>query len=544
MLLDYSQKIKVLITVVVIGVSSFFLFYHLGYYALWDDEADTALFAQSVWRTGDTSAMLDHNLIAHTYGQELKGLRNRYIPPLAFYLAAPFIGLSWEQGSAFAARLPFAICGLLTVAMMLFWLWRSGASVSMWLLTATGILGNVSLMLYSRQCRYYAPAILLTTVLAFLYVYRDGCKRTLFMMAFVLFLLFASHYMAYVAVLVCLTVDYFFWGRKVRPFRYSELTMIVMSQIVFGGLLISVYSLLGNKVVSGYAPGLWLKDKANLFFWNLRDLNACEMGVGIFLFIAPLFYLLKRDQRLIRIPLAVFIYVFIVVLLSPEPLRGFNLVNVRYLAPVIPFCIFIAVLSIQALTYRQKWLAVPLAILAFGTNVLHGGPLTGKDPINYFGRPVAERSFRSTVAEFVGELISPQPSAYRATANWINQNLKDKETVWIVPTYMTYPLMYHAPKVTYAWQLRKESEQFSALPDIHFEGRVPPEYVITFGPRTGDHGGASLDRLQEKGFHYTPVEQLDIYWYDLIRPELFWHSFREIKNYSPEEIINIFKLDH
>ena len=154
------KLIKITIAIVVIVISSFFLFCHLGHYALWDDEADTALFAQSVWRTGDTYAMLDHNLIAHTNGQELKDLRNRYIPPLGFYLAAPFVGFA--SGSAFAARLPFAICGLATILLMLVWLWRAQSSVSTWLLMSMGILGNVSLMLYFRQCRYYSPAIFAT----------------------------------------------------------------------------------------------------------------------------------------------------------------------------------------------------------------------------------------------------------------------------------------------------------------------------------------------------------------------------------------------
>ena len=110
------------IAIVVIIASSFFIFYNLGNYALWDDEATTAMFAQSVWDTGDTYAMRDHNIIAYNSGIELRNFRNRYMPPLQFYLAAPFVGIA--PGSALAARLPFAICGLLTILLMLTWLWR------------------------------------------------------------------------------------------------------------------------------------------------------------------------------------------------------------------------------------------------------------------------------------------------------------------------------------------------------------------------------------------------------------------------------------
>lgn len=105
-----STSIKIVIAGTVLLCTLFFVFFRLGHYALWDDEAGTALFALSVWRTGDTHALLDHNIMAYTYGYELRGLRNRYIPPFAFYLAAPFIGLG-PEGSAAAARLPFALCG-------------------------------------------------------------------------------------------------------------------------------------------------------------------------------------------------------------------------------------------------------------------------------------------------------------------------------------------------------------------------------------------------------------------------------------------------
>jgi len=228
------QLLKIVIAIVVIIVSSFFLFYRLGHYALWDDEATTAMFAQSVWDTGDTYAIRDHNIIAYNSGAELRDLRNRYIPPLQFYLAAPFVG--YAPGSALAARLPFAICGLLTIGIMLVWLWRARASVSTWLLMSAGILGNVSLMLYSRQCRYYSLAILATTALAFLYVFRDNRKRTLFAIVLVSLMLLASNFMFYIAVYVCLIVDYLLWGRKIRPLKLSELGMIFIPQFIFGGL--------------------------------------------------------------------------------------------------------------------------------------------------------------------------------------------------------------------------------------------------------------------------------------------------------------------
>lgn len=529
---------KILIAVFVLAASAFFLFFRLGHYALWDDEADTALFAQSLWRTGDTFAMLDHNLIAHTDGKELKDLRNRYLPPLQFYIAAPFTGLA--PGSALAARLPFAVCGFLSIVFVLFWLWRGREPVAMWLLMSGGILGNVSFMLYSRQCRYFAPAILLTVISAFLYVNRDGRKRTAAALAVSLFLLFASNYMSYAAALACMLADYLVWGRKIRPFSYGQIIIFAGLQVLLGGLLTRVYNPLGMSVWEN-TSGNWLIGKATLFLWNLRELNSCELGVGVLIFMAPFLYRVTGDRRLLRGTMAIIIYVLTVSLCSPQPVSLLSVAFIRYLAPLIPLCIFVAVLSIQTLTLRFKWLVVPLALMVFGTNILHGGPLSGVDKKTHFSAVIAKGRFRSTILDYVRELIAPPPSAYRAVSDWINQNIREKESVVVLPTYSTYPLMFHAPKAIYVWQLKEKSGQFSELPDIHFRGKIPPEYVIAFGPFI-DQARQAFTELEARGVHYRQLRRIDRYWYDLTRPELFWHSFREVKEFSRDnEAIYIFK---
>ena len=79
-----DKKFKILIILIVSSISIFFLFFRLGHYALWDDEAICTLFGKSLWLTGDTNAVLGHNLIAFNFGTELTNLKMRYIPPLQF----------------------------------------------------------------------------------------------------------------------------------------------------------------------------------------------------------------------------------------------------------------------------------------------------------------------------------------------------------------------------------------------------------------------------------------------------------------------------
>ncbi len=527
---------KIVIAIIVLAGSLFFLFFNLGHYALWDDEATTALYAQSVWRTGDTYALLDHHLIAYDSGIDLKGLYSRYMPPLPFYLAAVFVANF--PGSAFAARLPFAICGLLAVGMMLLWLWRSGASLKTWGLTAIGILCNVSLMLFSRQCRYYSISILMAILLAFLYFYRDERIKTSAAITVTSLLLFSSNYLSYAAVYACLIVDYLFWGRKTRPIPYPQLAIIFVPQFLIGGLIFNIFNPLGKDLWEHYTYAQFWRGKAALLLESFYSLNACELGVGILILLAPILYLFTRDN-LLRCFVASGIYLLVVGLLSP-PLSKIG-TTVRYLAPLIPLCILTTALSIQALTIRLKWLSIPLAVFAFGTNVLHGGPWGLTDNKTKFSRVLAQDRFRSTVIEFTKELISPPPSAYRVTSAWINQNLTEGDTLWVMPSYAAYPLMYHAPKPTYAWQLKGVSESFKGLSAIHFMYQIPPDYVIAFGPYVGIVQD-ELVALEKRGVHYVQIQQIDQYWYDLTRPELFWHSFRKIENYSStSEAVYIFK---
>jgi len=137
--------------------------------------------------------------------------------------------------------------------------------------------------------------------------------------------------------------------------------------------------------------------------------------------------------------------------------------------------------------------------------------------------------------------MNPPPSAYRQTARWIGENIKEKQSVVVLPNYATYPLMYHAPHPLYAWQIKEKTPQFQSLPDIHFYGLTPPQFMIAFGPGLQKTKWL-LKKLEAKGIDYERVEILDIYWYDLTRPELFWHTFKEIRNYSlKDQAIYIFQ---
>ena len=87
---------------------------------LWDDEANTAIFAQNLLETGQLSAWNGTNLIGYRDGAELdENLVNVFMPPLQYWLAA--VGITFFGGDELGLRVLFVLSGLLCmIALALF----------------------------------------------------------------------------------------------------------------------------------------------------------------------------------------------------------------------------------------------------------------------------------------------------------------------------------------------------------------------------------------------------------------------------------------
>ena len=158
--------------------------------------------------------MLDHNIYAWRGGTSLIDLRGRYAPPAPFYLAAPFVGRSGT--GAFWPRFPFAVCGLLSIALIVYWLWRDAASRIMWAVMSLGVVTNVSLMLYFRQARYYGLASLLSLAAAYCYLHWMRRRRMLLLFSVLAILLMVTQYLPYAGLMISVAVDYIVFGRHSR----------------------------------------------------------------------------------------------------------------------------------------------------------------------------------------------------------------------------------------------------------------------------------------------------------------------------------------
>jgi hypothetical protein len=503
-------------SVVVLLLSCGLIFFRLGHYPLWVDEADTALFARGIARTGDTSAVIDHNVYVYQMGALLKNLHGRYQPPVPYYLAAPFVGAS-GTGSLWP-RIPFAVCGLLSVMIILYGMHRSRLTTATWLVFSIGLVCNVSFFLFCRQCRYYSLSMLLSLVIAYLYLnWKSGRWR---MAAIVLasILLLGTNELQYAALYAVLGCDYLLFGRRERRLAFRQWFFLLVPQILAGAIILWIYNPLGMTVVIAPPPTI-LVDRLLTIWRNLRDLNNCEFCAGIIMLIGVPVFCFTRNTWLLRGLMAIACYTVAAAIVGPQPSCVIVGADVRFLAPLIPLCIGVSTMVIVTLTKGRWYCALPLAVAAFGFNAIN--------------QPFYPRDWTSRPVEFVRELSNPQTTSIDVTAKWIDDHVGPGQSIWVSPMIFEPSLMYHAPQPTYAWHLLyPPKKQFETLPTVHFISRCPlPDYFIVFG----DHRKRVeklIAEMKERGVDYQLAEILDIYWLDLTRPEIFLRSFRPIEDFD------------
>jgi len=111
-------------------------------------------------------------------------------PWLQYYLAAASF---WPFGeNTFAARLPFAFAGWLTILLVYRLIWQSTADRRAALCGAILTICSVQFLLFCRQSRYYALAMLFTLLLIETFLRMKTSRQTA-LFAFVAILLFHTH---------------------------------------------------------------------------------------------------------------------------------------------------------------------------------------------------------------------------------------------------------------------------------------------------------------------------------------------------------------
>lgn len=165
-------------TLIVLAIGVCLIFFSLGDRALWDDEAQTAVLGRQVLQhglpmMGPADNMPTDRADRADFNSQMVFTWNTWLP---HYMVAASFGTFGE--SEFAARLPFALTGLLTLALVILVARRMfsdkpwGACLALLFLAL-----SVPFLLHVRQCRYYSPAIVGTLWMVYGYLGRKDSAR-------------------------------------------------------------------------------------------------------------------------------------------------------------------------------------------------------------------------------------------------------------------------------------------------------------------------------------------------------------------------------
>ncbi|MDR1305651.1 MAG: glycosyltransferase family 39 protein [Verrucomicrobiales bacterium] len=497
----------------------FFLFYNLGHYALWEDEALTAMAAKGAARHGDTSAWVgDGNLSAIRNGLHLDDhLRERATPALPIYLTAASFRLFGE--TPWTARLPHALIGLLTVALLLRWARELGGPRRL-ALVALLVLGNVSFWLFFRQCRYYGLSSLCTLAAAYGWWRWRGRRRDFVLLSLALLGLLCSQPIVYVAAGAALAVDWLGWRRG--DFSWRELCALAVPQAAGVAWVYCCWNPWSTGFNGQYydngTPANDFCDTLTIFYWHLRDLNRCEFYAALPVLAALTLAWRARWWWVYRAVLAALVMTLMVSQCSTQFKWATTVADVRFNAQLIPLLLLVEAAGIALLCRRRWWLALTVTALVAFTNLGNGG----------WWLP---EGARSTAWQFARELLTPpRTDPFTPTAAWLREHTPPGATVLVEPNADVYPLLFLAPRQLYVWQLdahMRDTKKFGALDAKWFKGGPPPDYLVAFGAGQFEALRRAL-RDSPIPAQYELAARLDIWPAAIYRPELFWHSFTTV----------------
>ncbi len=567
----------------VLAAAAWLLFSHLGHYALWHDEAVVALHAT-----------------------EPPGGLGRVNPRISIPSAPilPSLMTRWSMQlfgpTAWAARLPFALTGLATVAFLLFWLGRQNVSPRYRAIFIIGLLGNVSFWLYFRNCAAAAPTLFASVIGAYCYLHYRGQKslacpcllsprpvtfvtpsaayargmagvgasqsleNTAFFNAPPLpgpshwrtgpgdklaislalgwlacqLILGASGGVGLLAFNGTVALDYLVFVRKPRRLTRRQFAWATAAAALGAALWLVSWTLWEHHP---WPPSeSWALRQRLGFLWQLlRDANASEFAPGLLIAISPLLYLLTRRPALGRGAMAIGTFVILTAFCAPMRTAELPGTEVRYLPALIPAALALAALVVDVLCRQKALLAIPLALLVFTTNFFNGGPLQtrnrsrgGKLLNQLIWTPGAPPpGFRSSLGLYVKELLNPPPGPYRQAIAWISANVPAGQTLWVLPEFRVYPLLFHAPHPAYTRPLPwppAEPPQWAA----YDQPQSLPGYILIMGKEFGPF--MSLWRhWKQVDIEYQLIGYIPFYGRDLYRPELIWHAFATVDNFDP-----------
>ncbi len=226
---QYWLRHAVVLLLVVTPATALML-WNLGARYLWQDEAATAVLAERMLIHGKPLGYDGRNLITMDWyieGDDDSIATHSAAEAIEYFVSrgdfradTTWTGQPWGQfvlagtslallgKSTWAARLPFALCGIASTVVLLLFVRRRFGDPVISVTAPLLLLGNVFWVLHMRQCRYYAPASLLLLLTYVTYLrWRRGARGGGVVFVFVAWCFFQFDFGTFWPVMLVLIAD-------------------------------------------------------------------------------------------------------------------------------------------------------------------------------------------------------------------------------------------------------------------------------------------------------------------------------------------------
>jgi hypothetical protein len=503
------------------------LFSNLGRYSFWDDESNTAIYGKSFFESGSLSAKVGKNILIHRNGIEVDdNFNNKIVPPVG-YIASGLTSKIFGQ-SNFGFRMAFALSTFGMILLIILWIRRESLDEGLWTTIFISLSGSIALILFSRQCRYYAVATLLTVAILYFYRFRNNTIKNIVIIGVLASLLLMTHYLIFASLGVLIAIDYLLFGRKEVEFNIKHLIGLVISQVIVIAAVMSKWSPFGVDFVTYKSKNIII-DKLHLFWIHFRDLNSHEYMPIALILVAIGVYFVKKDKLLLRVLIGLVVGIFMTVLFTPQPGNA-SIADMRYISWMLPICILLGALTIYNLA-SNKYAKIAIALVCFHTTLVHW-------PISFIFKGPST-PLRSTTFSYLSEVFSDRLNTYGMVKDWLLKNTKADDIIVTEPTYASSPLMFYLSDRKFGWQVDGKGRfRFRNLDEFHYKGKVNPDYIVVFGPRVKNY---QKNNYVVNGQRYKLETTVNAYAQDGTRPEIPFHQFEEKKGFDKSLGVHILK---
>jgi len=487
---------------IVAVVGAVLIFTNLGSDYLWEDEGDTAALASNILKFGVPKAWDGGAFLDSDHGARLnRDLVMVTHPWIQYYLSAASFLVFGEN--TFAARIPFAIAGWMSILFVYLFVWRLFGNRLTAFSAAALLVFSVQFLLYAKQCRYCALNMLLVVWLFWTFFKMNSARDCVLFILASVFLFHTHPYgIAPVVALGALSLIYrpFATQRRWILFATPAIALLTLPWLALSSLSSSGSAL---NTTAAQSAGEFIERCAQAFIestsvtpllgsiilfliaalsirWKRKDTidPAPSDSASAEQQVAPRFFETNETALLLSALLTIVFYGLATAITQSSD--SLWLAGMRYGSAVLPLAAMVAALAIAKVS-RTSVLFSILLLLVFGlTKLAQLTPWVAGNPsgLIHFGKysvgahvpaKIVDRFLGTGLMAYVRDLWRENPGTVAKSCKFLRENAKPGDV--LIVNYGMEPTYFYT-RLPQAMGILKEYPVYQRARELKLPERV------------------------------------------------------------------------